>query len=115
MAGGNRSESGNYNLVLGHTVTLSSKRLNELRFGINKYDLAQFGSDFGIPKNNELGIPNGNIEGHPYTFGIADFNVAGFLRTASPGFTNSVAHRHDGAALGQLHVDARQALGEVRR
>ena len=25
------------------------------------------------------------------------------------------AHRHDGAALGQLHVDARQALGEVRR
>ena len=90
MAGGNRSESGNYNLVLGHTMTLSSRRLNELRFGINKYDLAQFGSDFGIPKNNELGIPNGNIEGHPYTFGIADFNVAGFLRTASPGFTNSV-------------------------
>ena len=25
------------------------------------------------------------------------------------------AHRHDGAALGQLHVDVRQALGEVRR
>ena len=90
MSGGNRSESGNYNLVLGHTWTLSSTRLNEFRFGVNKYDLAQFGSDFGIPKNNELGIPNGNIEGHPYTFGIADFNVAGFLRTASPGFTNSV-------------------------
>jgi Carboxypeptidase regulatory-like domain len=90
MAGGNRSESGNYNLVLGHTVTLSSSRLNELRVGINKYDLAQFGSDFGIPKNNELGIPNGNIEGHPYTFGIADFNIAGYLRTASPGFSNSV-------------------------
>ena len=90
MAGGNRSESGNYNLVLGHTWTLSPTRLNEFRFGVNKYDLAQFGSDFGIPKNNELGIPNGNIEGHPYTFGIADFNVAGFLRTASPGFTNSV-------------------------
>jgi hypothetical protein len=90
MAGGNRSESGNYNVVLGHTFTLSSSRLNELRFGINKYDLAQFGSDFGIPKNNELGIPNGNIAGHPYTFGIADFNVAGYLRTASPGFTNSV-------------------------
>jgi carboxypeptidase family protein len=90
MAGGNRSESGNYNLVLGHTLTLSSSRLNEFRVGINKYDLAQFGSDFGIPKNNELGIPNGNIEGHLYTFGIADFNVAGYLRTASPGFTNSV-------------------------
>jgi hypothetical protein len=90
MAGGNRSESGNYNFVLGHTVTLSSSQLNELRIGINKYDLAQFGSDFGIPKNNALGIPNGNIEGHPYTFGIADFNVAGYLRTASPGFSNSV-------------------------
>lgn len=90
MSGGNRSESGNYNLVLGHTYTMSSSKLNELRFGINKYDLAQFGSDFGIAKNNELGIPNGNIEGHPYTFGIADFNVAGFLRTGSPGFSNSV-------------------------
>ena len=90
MSGGNRSESGNYNAVIGHTYTLSSARLNEFRFGINKYDLAQFGSDFGIPKNNELGIPNGNIEGHPYTFGIADFNVTGFLRTASPGFSNSV-------------------------
>jgi hypothetical protein len=90
MSGGNRSESGNYNLVLGHTYTFSSSRLNEFRLGINKYDLAQFGSDFGVPKNNELGIPNGNIEGHPYTFGIANFNVAGFLATGSPGFTNSV-------------------------
>jgi len=90
MSGGNRSESGNYNAVIGHTATLSSSRLNELRLGINKYDLAQFGSDFGIAKNNELGIPNGNIAGHPYTFGIADFNVTGFLRTGSPGFSNSV-------------------------
>ena len=90
MSGGNRSESGNYNFVLGHTYTMSSARLNEFRIGINKYDLAQFGSDFGIAKNNELGIPNGNIEGHPYTSGIADFNVSGFLRTASPGFSNSV-------------------------
>ena len=90
MSGGNRSESGNYNAVIGHTHTLSSSRLNEFRFGVNKYDLAQFGSDFGIAKNNELGIPNGNIAGHPYTFGIADFNVTGFLRTGSPGFSNSV-------------------------
>jgi Carboxypeptidase regulatory-like domain/TonB dependent receptor-like, beta-barrel len=90
MSGGNRSESANYNAVVGHTYTVSPTRLNEFRFGVNKYDLAQFGSDFGIPKNNELGIPNGNVEGHPYTFGIADFNVSGFLRTASPGFSNSV-------------------------
>jgi hypothetical protein len=90
MAGGNRSESGNFNAVIGHTYTVTPTQLNEFRFGVNKYDLAQFGSDFGIPKNNELGIPNGNIEGHPYTFGIADFNVSGFLRTGSPGFSNSV-------------------------
>ena len=90
MEGGNASESSNYNAVGGHTYTLSGSMLNELRIGINKYDLAQFGSDFGIPKNNELGIPNGNIEGHPYTFGIADFNIPGYRRTGSPGFTNSV-------------------------
>ena len=90
MEGGNASESSNYNAVGGHTYTLSGSMLNELRVGINKFDLAQFGSDFGIPKNNELGIPNGNIEGHPYTFGIADFNIPGYRRTGSPGFTNSV-------------------------
>jgi hypothetical protein len=90
MEGGNSSESANFNTVVGHTYTFSGSKLNELRFGVNKFDLAQFGSDFGIPKNNELGIPNGNIEGHPYTFGIADFNIPGYRRTASPGFTNSV-------------------------
>ncbi len=115
MAGGNRSESGNYNLVLGHTFTLSSSRLNELRLGINKYDLAQFGSDFGIPKNNELGIPNGNIEGHPYTFGIADFNVAGLPAHRLARLHQLGPHRQDRAALGQLHVARRQAHGEVRR
>ena len=88
MEGGNASESGNYNAVVGHTYTLSGSTLNELRVGVNKYDLAQFGSDFGIAKNNELGIPNGNIDGHPYTFGIADFNIPGLpahrARRASP-------------------------------
>jgi hypothetical protein len=90
MEGGNASESGNYNAVVGHTYTISNSKLNELRVGVNKYDLSQVGSDFGIAKNNELGIPNGNIEGHPYTFGIADFNIPGYRRTGSPGFTNSV-------------------------
>jgi carboxypeptidase family protein/TonB-dependent receptor-like protein len=87
---GNRSESANFNGVIGHTHTFSSSRLNELRFGVNKFDLAQFGADFGIPKNNELGIPNGNIPGHDYTFGIARFDIPGYRRTGSAGFTNSV-------------------------
>jgi Carboxypeptidase regulatory-like domain len=90
MQGGNASNSGNYNAVIGHTYSFSGSKLNELRFGVNKYDLAQVGSDFGIPKNNELGIPNGNIEGQPYTFGIADFTIPGYRSTGSPGFTNSV-------------------------
>lgn len=90
MQEGNTSESTNYNAVVGHTHTFSSNRLNEFRFGINKYDLAQFGADVGIAKNNELGIPNGNIAGHPYTFGIARFDIPGFRQTGSAGFTNSV-------------------------
>jgi hypothetical protein len=90
MQDGNTSESANFNSVIGHTYTFSSNRLNEFRFGVNKYDLAQFGADFGIAKNNELGIPNGNIAGHPYTFGIARFEIPGFRSTGSAGFTNSV-------------------------
>jgi carboxypeptidase family protein len=90
MQEGNTSESTNYNAVVGHTSTISSNRLNEFRFGVNKYDLAQFGADFGIAKNNELGIANGNVAGHPYTFGIARFDIPGFRQTGSAGFTNSV-------------------------
>lgn len=90
MEEGNRSESANYNAVVGHTHTFASSKLNELRVGVNKFDLAQFGADFGIAKNNELGIPNGNVAGHPYTFGIARFDIPGFRRTGSAGFTNSV-------------------------
>jgi len=87
---GNSSESANYNSVVGHTYTFAPTRLNEFRIGVNKFDLAQTGADFGIAKNNELGIPNGNITGHPYTFGIARFNIPGFRQTGSDGFTNSV-------------------------
>ena len=90
MEGGNASESGNFNAVVGHTYTLSNSTLNELRFGVNKYDLAQFGSDFGIPKNNELGIPNGNLAAYPETSGLASFRPAGFASTGSPGTTNAI-------------------------
>ena len=110
MEGGNASESSNYNAVGGHTYTLSGSMLNELRVGINKYDLAQFGSDFGIPKNNELGIPNGNIEGHPYTFGIADFNIPGYRRTGLAGLHQLRPDRDDGAALGHAVMAGRPPL-----
>jgi hypothetical protein len=87
---GNSSESANFNAVVGHTLTIGVNKLNEFRLGVNKFDLSQFGSDFGIAKNNDLGIPNGNVTGHPNTFGIARFEIPGFRRTGSPGFTNSV-------------------------
>jgi Carboxypeptidase regulatory-like domain len=87
---GNSSQSGNFNAVVGHTHTISANKLNEFRFGVNKFDLSQSGSDFGVAKNNELGIPNGNIAGHPNTFGIARFEIPGIRITGSPGYTNSV-------------------------
>jgi hypothetical protein len=87
---GNRSENANFNAVGGHTHTFSSTKLNEFRVGVNKYDLSQFGYDFGLNKNNELGLANGNVAGHPYTSGIARFDVPGFRNTGSAGFTNSV-------------------------
>ena len=115
MEGGNASESGNYNAVVGHTYTISSSKLNELRVGVNKYNLAQVGSDFGIAKNNELGIPNGNIDGHPYTSGIADFNIPGYRRTGSPGFTNSVRIGNTVQLSDTLSWLVGPALAEVRR
>jgi hypothetical protein len=87
---GNRSENVNFNAVGGHTHSFSSTKLNEFRVGVNKYDLSQFGYDFGINKNNELGLANGNVAGHPYTSGIARFDIPGFRQTGSAGFTNSV-------------------------
>ena len=41
-------------------------------------------------KNNELGIPNGNLPGHPETTGIASFRPSGFSNTGSPGTTNAL-------------------------
>jgi Carboxypeptidase regulatory-like domain len=90
MQEGDTSESANFNAVAGHTHTFSSTKLNELRVGVNKYDLSRFGADFGVAKNNELGIPNGNVLGHPYTFGLARFSIPGFRATGSSGSTNAV-------------------------
>ncbi len=107
--------SGNYNAVVGHTYTISSSKLNELRVGVNKYDLAQVGSDFGIDKNNELGIPNGNIDGHPYTSGIADFNIPGLSPHRLAGVHQFGPHRQHRPALRHAVVAREPALAEVRR
>src|SRR5262249_28689784 len=54
------------------------------------YFTHQFAADFGIPENNILGIPNGNLAMFPETSGIASFRPTGFSNTGSPGTTNAV-------------------------
>ena len=95
MAGGDGSSRATTTSCSG-TPEASSRRLDESGSASTSTTSSSLARISGV-KNDELGIPNGNIEGHPYTFGIADLNVAGFLRTASPGFTDSIGERHDDA------------------
>ena len=87
--GANNSESKNYNGVLGYTQSIGTNKFFEVRLGYNYYRTDQFAEDFGILKNNELGIPNGNLPGHPETSGMASFRPDGFHSTGSPGTTNA--------------------------
>ena len=70
MSGGNRSESGNYNAVIGHTYTLSSARLNEFRFGVNKYktspssvpiSVSRRTTNWGFQMATSRGIPTHSV------------------------------------------------------
>jgi hypothetical protein len=88
--GANNSDSKNYNAVVGYTQTFGSNKFYELRAGYNYYKTDQYAEDFGLDKNNELGIPNGNLPGHPETTGIASFRPSGFSNTGSPGTTNAL-------------------------
>ncbi len=87
---GFNSKSRNQNAVAGYTHAFSASKINELRIGFNRFAVTHFGPDFGVNKNNELGIPNGNIPGLPYTSGIARFSIPGFQQTGAPGSTNAV-------------------------
>lgn len=86
---GVNSDSRNQNAVIGYTHTFSPTKINEARIGFNRFAVTHFAPDRGIPENNELGIPNGNIPGLDYTFGIAEFNIPGIHITGAPGFTNA--------------------------
>ena len=88
--GANNSDSDNYNGVVGYTLPWQGNKFYELRFGYNKYYTHQYAADAGIPENNILGIPNGNLEAFPETTGIASFRPSGFSNTGSPGTTNAV-------------------------
>ena len=87
---GINADSRNQNAVAGIVYTLAPNKINEFRVGFNRYNVLHFGSDYPEPKNNELGIPNGNIPGRLYTYGIARFDIPGFHPTGSLGSTNAV-------------------------
>ena len=89
MMGGPYSNSQNQNAVLGWDRTLSADKTNSFRIGFNRYNTVDFANAYGIDENNNLGIPNGNIPGLPYTSGIAQFNVPGYYSTGDPGYTNA--------------------------
>ena len=115
MEGGNASTSGNYNAVVGHTYTMSSSTLNELRVGVNKYHLSQVGSDFGIDKNNELGIPNGNIAGHPVHVGHRRLQHSRVSPHRFAGLHQFGPDRQHRPAIRHAVVAREPALAEVRR
>ncbi len=83
------SKSRNHNAVVGYSVALSPTVLNELRLGFNRFDTLHFGQDFGVDKNNELGIRNGNLAAFPESSGIAGFAVNPLYGTGAPGWTNA--------------------------
>jgi outer membrane receptor protein involved in Fe transport len=90
MQGSENANSANHNAVVGHTFTLSSNRLNELRLGFNRFYTFHFAPDYGIDENNILGIPNGNVPGHPETSGIARFDGMGVNQTGGTGSSNAI-------------------------
>jgi hypothetical protein len=96
MFGGPNSEALNQNAVIGWNRTISPSMVNEVRIGFNRFNVVDTANSFGTTANNDLGIPNGNIAGLPYTSGIARFEIAGFTGasgdsslTGDPGWTNA--------------------------
>ncbi|MCI0392733.1 MAG: TonB-dependent receptor [Acidobacteria bacterium] len=84
------SISRDHNAVIGHTYSFTPALLNEFRLGFNRFNTNHFGSDFGVDKNNELGIKNGNLAAFPETSGVANFGITGLTGTGSPGFTDAI-------------------------
>ncbi len=90
MQGSEYADSGMHNAVIGHTFTARANLLNEIRLGFNRFNTFHFAPDYGIDENNILGIPNGNLPGHPETSGIARFNGIGANYTGGTGSTNAL-------------------------
>lgn len=86
LEGGNSnlfSQDRDHNAVVGYDRAFTPTLFMQVRLGFQRFDNHEFGPDFGTDYNNELGIPNGNIAGHPETSGLAHFTGAGFATTGS--------------------------------
>jgi hypothetical protein len=90
MQGSENANTGNHNAVLGYTLTARPNLLNEVRLGFNRFNTFHFVADYGIDENNILGIPNGNIAGHPETSGIARLDGFGVNQTGGTGSSNAL-------------------------
>jgi hypothetical protein len=82
------STTKDHNAVFGYTHVFSPTMLNELRLGFNRFDTFHYGNDYGVAKNNELGIKNGNLAAFPETSGIATFNITNIMQTGAQGWTD---------------------------
>jgi Carboxypeptidase regulatory-like domain len=84
------ADSKNHNAVIGHTYTFTPTLLSEFRVGFNRFHTFHFANDFGVDKNNELGILNGNLPAFPETSGIANFEIPGIIGFGGPGWTDAI-------------------------
>ena len=83
------SNSRSHNAVIGHTIAIRPTLLNEIRLGFNRFDTRDFGQDYGVNKNNDLGIKNGNLAAFQESSGIAAFGVGSLYGFGAPGWTNA--------------------------
>lgn len=90
MYGGPYSNSANHTPVIGWNHIFSPNAINDLRIGYMRFYLTEFANSYGIDKNNEIGLPNGNLPQYPDTSGLAYFNIAGYYQTGDPGYVNSL-------------------------
>ncbi len=89
MSGGPAAKSWNHNAVVGYSVPIHPTLLNELRLGFSRFDTVDFGNDYGVDKNNQLGIKNGNLAQFPASSGIANFSISGLSGFGAPGWTDA--------------------------
>ena len=96
------------------TPTPCRVMLNELRVGVNEFDLAQVGSDFGIPRTTSWAFRTATSRGIPTPSASP---TSTFPDTGEPGrgLHQLGPDREDGAGLGHAVMAGRPPFGQIRR